>query len=197
MGIEILGIMGSPRKGNTEIMVFEVLEGAKSKGADTETINPRSMNIKLCNGCMESEGSAACVYDDDMREILKTFRAADHYVMGAPVYMMHINAVMKTFIERLYPLARYPEEPGPPYSRRDDGIIKNAVLVVTMGAPKDWAEAAGENAKSSMETILTLEGVMVSDTIYGCQGDPAARSIQDQEETLKKAYDAGSNLVKG
>jgi len=66
-----------------------------------------------------------------------------------------------------------------------------------MGAPKDWAEAAGENAKSSMETILTLEGVMVSDTIYGCQGDPAARSIQDQEETLKKAYDAGSNLVKG
>jgi multimeric flavodoxin WrbA len=200
--MKVLGIVGSPhRNGTTDLLVSEVLRGAKDSGSEIQKINLIDKKIEYCRGCRECMNDITipigkCAIDDDMGEILKTFRAADNYVMGAPVYMMHINAVMKTFIERLYPLARYPDEPGPPYSRREDGIIKNVVLVVTMGAPSDWAEAAGESAKSSMETILTLEGVMVSDTIYGCQGEPATRSIQDQEETLKKAYDAGSNLVK-
>jgi multimeric flavodoxin WrbA len=137
-----------------------------------------------------------CVVQDDMREILETFRAADHYVVGTPVYMMHVNAIMKTFLEKLVLLMRSPDEPGPPCSRRDDGKDKNAVLVVTMGAPKEWAEGIAENAKNSMETVLTLEGVMVANTVLGGQGDPDAKTVEDKEETLKEAYDAGINLVK-
>jgi len=64
-----------------------------------------------------------------------------------------------------------------------------------MGAPKEWAEAVAENAKNSMETILTLEGVMIAETILGTKGDLVPRTIEDQEETLKKAYEAGVKLV--
>ena len=64
-----------------------------------------------------------------------------------------------------------------------------------MGAPKEWAEAIAENAKNSMETILTLEGVMIAETILGTKGDLVPGTIEDQEETLKKAYEAGIKLV--
>jgi multimeric flavodoxin WrbA len=201
--MKVLGIMGSPHKdGTTDMLISEILRGAKDSGSEVQKINLVDKKIEYCRGCRECMKDITipigkCVIKDDMNEILKDFRAADHYVMGTPVYMMHVNARMKTFLERLYPLVRYPDEPGPPYSRRDDGKIKNAVLVVTMGAPKEWAEAIAENAKSSMETILTLEGVMVSSTILGGQGDPVARTIEDQEESLKKAYEAGGDLVKG
>ena len=66
-----------------------------------------------------------------------------------------------------------------------------------MGAPKEWADAIAENAKNSMETVITLEGIMVGDTILGGRGDPVARTIEDQEESLKKAYEAGVKLVEG
>jgi len=201
--MKVLGIVGSPHKeGTTDLLVSEVLRGAKDSGSETQKINLSEKRIEYCRGdreCMKdiTVPIGKCVIKDDMRELLEAFRTADHFVMGTPVYMMHVNAIMKTFLERLYPLVRYPEKPGPPYSRRDDGIVKNAVLVVTMGAPKEWAEAIAENAKSAMEVVLSLEGVMVNETIFGCKGDAAARTIEDQEETLKKAYEAGVKLVKG
>ena len=201
--MKVLGIVGSPHKeGTTDLLVSEVLRGARDSGGETQKISLSEKRIEYCRGdreCMKdiTVPIGKCVIKDDMRELLEAFRTVDHFVMGTPVYMMHVNAIMKTFLERLYPLVRYPEKPGPPYSRRQDGIVKNAVLVVTMGAPKEWAEAIAENAKSSMEVMLSLEGVMVTDTILGCKGDPVARTIEDQEETLKKAYEAGVKLVKG
>ena len=200
--MKVLGIVGSPHKdGTTDMLVSEVLRGAKESGSEVQKIHLIDKKIEYCRGCRECMKDVTisignCVVRDDMREILEAFRAADHYVVGTPVYMMHVNAIMKTFLEKLYPLMRYPDEPGPPYSRRDDGKVKNAVLVVTMGAPKEWAEGIAENAKNSMETVLALEGVMVASTVFGGQGDPDAKTVEAQEETLKEAYDAGIALVK-
>jgi multimeric flavodoxin WrbA len=199
--MKILGIVGSPRKnGTTDMIVSEVLRGAKESGAEVEKINLIEKKIEYCRGCRECMKDVTtqigkCVIKEDMNEIIETFREADGYVMGTPVYMMHVNAVMKTFLERLYPLVRYPDEPGPPYSRRDDGKLKNAVLVVTLGAPKEWAEAIAENSRDSMGTILTLEGVTVADTILGTKGDLVPGTVEDQEQTLEKAYKTGANLV--
>ena len=201
--MKILGIVGSPHKnGTTDMLVSEVLRGAKDSGGEIQKINLSEKKIEYCRGdreCMQdvTVPIGRCVINDDMKGILETFRTVDHYVMGAPVYMMHVNAIMKTFLERLYPLVRYPDEPGPPYSRRVDGKIKNAVLVVTMGAPKEWAESIAESTKDAMETILTLEGVAISDTILGTKGQLVPNTIEDQEETLKKAYEAGVKLVSG
>ena len=201
--MKVLGIVGGTHKdGTTDMLVSEVLRGAGAGGAEVQKINLIDKKIEYCRGCRVcmqdiTTPIGKCAINDDMGEILETFRAADHYVMGTPVYMMHVNAVTKTFIERLYPLSRYPDEPGPPFSRRDDGQEKQVVLVVTMGAPKDYAEAIGESAKSAMETILMLEGITTANTIFGGQGDPAAKTIQDQEETLKQAYVAGQNLMQG
>ena len=201
--MKVLGIVGGPHKdGTTDMLVSEVLRGASDGGCEVQKINLVDKKIEYCRGCREcmkdiTTPIGKCAISDDMGEILEAFRSADHYVIGTPVHMMHVNSRMKTFIERLYPLLRYPDEPGPPYSRRDDGRDKNVVLVVTMGAPKDYAEAIGESAKNAMESILALEGITTAHTIFGGQGDPEARTVQDQEETMKEAYNVGADLVKG
>jgi multimeric flavodoxin WrbA len=103
--LKIVGIVGSPRvRGNTETMVFEVLEGAKSKGAETEMIAIRGRNIRMCNGCLECEGSGACIYDDDMREILKKLEEARGIVIGSPTYFDNVTGLLKNFIDRTLPL---------------------------------------------------------------------------------------------
>ena len=37
---------------------------------------------------------------------------------------------------------------------------------------------------------------MVGGTVLGGEGDPDAKTVEDKEETLKEAYDAGVNLVR-
>ncbi|MCK5257337.1 MAG: flavodoxin family protein, partial [Deltaproteobacteria bacterium] len=50
--MKVIAFMGSPRKnGNTEILVDHFLEGAKSKGADTEKIHLYDCTINSCQGC--------------------------------------------------------------------------------------------------------------------------------------------------
>ncbi len=102
--IKIIGIVGSPRKGNTEIMVFETLEGAKMRGAETDVILLKNKDIKLCNGCLNCDGSGECVYEDDMNEILKKMEEARGIVIGSPTYFDNVPGLLKNFIDRTNPL---------------------------------------------------------------------------------------------
>ncbi len=53
--MRLLGICGSPRKGNTEWMLARVLESAREAGAETELVLLRQKDIKLCRGCLTCE----------------------------------------------------------------------------------------------------------------------------------------------
>jgi multimeric flavodoxin WrbA len=50
--IQILGIVGSPRKGgNTDILIDEILDSAEEFGAETEKVILTDLNINLCQAC--------------------------------------------------------------------------------------------------------------------------------------------------
>lgn len=116
--IKIVGIVGSPRKGNTEIMVFETLEGAKAGGAETEMILLRNKSIKLCDG---SGGSA---YEDDMEQIIRKMKGAKGIVIGSPTYFDNVSGLLKNFIDRTLPL-------------HETGKLKDKLLVVTVVGEAD------------------------------------------------------------
>jgi multimeric flavodoxin WrbA len=105
----VIGISGSPRKGNTEWMVGRVLEGAREAGAQTELVLPRKLNIELCRGCLrcevgENNGRGACIIKDDMAPILGRMLAADAFVFGTPVYFYLLSALLKNFMDRTVPV---------------------------------------------------------------------------------------------
>ena len=53
--MKIVGISGSPRRGNTEWMVRRFLDRAAADGAETELLLLRRLNVKTCYGCLACE----------------------------------------------------------------------------------------------------------------------------------------------
>jgi len=98
----ILGVIGSPRKkGNTEVLVSRILDGAHSAGAKTETISLGELRISECNGCHACwKGKHICSKNDDMKELYPRIIESDIIIFGTPVYWYGPTAIMKCFMDR-------------------------------------------------------------------------------------------------
>lgn len=106
--IKIIGICGSPRKGNTEWMIQKALEGAKQAGAETELILLREKRIEMCKGicsdnCIKNQ---KCVIKDDMTQIYDKLLKADGIIIGAPTYFGLPPGILKNFMDRTSPIYR-------------------------------------------------------------------------------------------
>ena len=103
--MKIVGICGSPRKGNTEWMLSKLLESAEECGADTELILLRKKDIRRCTGCLVCESGGkkrkgVCNIKDDMQEVYSKLLKADVLVLGTPVYFGMLSGLLKDFMDR-------------------------------------------------------------------------------------------------
>ncbi len=140
--LKILAIQGSPRPkaSNTDILLQEFLKGARSKGAETETIYLKGKDIHSCIGCFTcwAKTPGVCVFKDDMPELLEKVRGCDILVYATPLYNYNMTSLLKAFQERLLPLFDpHLVKTGETYRhpQRDEGDRK-IVLVSTCGFPE-------------------------------------------------------------
>jgi multimeric flavodoxin WrbA len=105
--MRILALVGSPRKnGNTEILVEEILRGARTNGHSIEKLRIYDYDILPCidcRSCKRSESGYNCALSDGMREIYPKLEAADIIIFGTPIYWYGPTAKMKLLIDRLRP----------------------------------------------------------------------------------------------
>ena len=102
--VTILGIAGSPRAGNTEIMVQEALAGAAEvPGVQTRFFSFHRRRFRPCMAkCWEYCASHGdCCFEDDFQEFFELWLAADGILFGVPVYHMSVPAQVKAAIDRL------------------------------------------------------------------------------------------------
>jgi multimeric flavodoxin WrbA len=99
--LKVLGIAGSPRReGNTDLLLSQVMAGARSAGAQTKTVVLCDLNIhpcRHCDGCLEA---GKCVIQDDMQWIHDDLRSADGLAIASPIFFMGLSAQTKTMIDR-------------------------------------------------------------------------------------------------
>jgi len=101
----IVGISGSPRrKGNTERLVSEVLEGATEAGGEAMLFSVADGDIAGCTGCMRCRRVPRCSIDDRMTLIYDAVMQADVVVFSSPVYMGQMTSQAKAVVDRLYAL---------------------------------------------------------------------------------------------
>lgn len=103
----ILGIVGSPRKGgNTELLMQRVLEAARQEGAATSLFSMAGKTIAPCLACDDCLGGPPewCVQKDDMLDLYPLMAWADAIVFGTPVYMGTMTAQLKAVFDRARPL---------------------------------------------------------------------------------------------
>ena len=108
----ITAILGSPRRGNTLLLLERVAQRLRDSGAgDTEIIHLAERDLQPCRGCFRclSHGVGQCPLNDDLGGILDSIRKADALILAAPVYIMHVPATMKILFDRLAFLCHRPE----------------------------------------------------------------------------------------
>lgn len=99
--LQVLGIAGSPRRGgNTDLLLEEVLAGAKEEGAKVNTIVLNDLCIAPCQHCDGCLNTGECIVRDDMQEIYPLLRGADCVVLASPIFFMGLTAQTKAMIDR-------------------------------------------------------------------------------------------------
>ncbi len=109
MNIKILGISGSPRRGNTQQMVMEALNAAAEiPGVETDFVSLRGRLSPCidCEKCPVNPPEQFCVIKDKMDEIYPKLLEADGIILGSPVYFGTVTAQLKAMMDRCRPFGR-------------------------------------------------------------------------------------------
>ena len=95
------------RSGNTFLMVEAFLAGAREAGAEGEQVVLATHDIAPCRACMAcwKMPDTRCVHRDAMDELLPKVIASDVFGLATPLYVDNVTGLMKTFLDRLVPIA--------------------------------------------------------------------------------------------
>ena len=164
--MKVLAFNGSPRKTNgiTDTILQAFMEGAKSAGADTETIYIADQKINYCVGCFNCwfVHPGKCIHKDDMKMIRDKIKEADILVFGSPVYFDGFTAQFKTMLDRLIsggmPFIENRDGHSRHPSRGKESKIRKMLLVSTCGfGEKDNFDPIIHHMKAIAENMATGE----------------------------------------
>ncbi len=108
--MKVLALNSSARSGGqskTELMLNHLIDGMREAGADVDAVNLRGKNIKNCLGCFScmTKTPGKCVLKDDMTgELFPKWLDADLIIYATPLFHHTVNATMKIFLERTFPI---------------------------------------------------------------------------------------------
>jgi len=188
--VRVLGIAGSPRRGgNTDLLLAEVMKGAKSKGAEVKTIVLNDLKITPCQHCDACFKEGVCRFDDDMQMVYRELEKADRIVLASPVQFMGVSAQAKAMIDRCQALwARKYVLKIPPLGDRRP----RKGLFIAVGGMK-----LANLFEPSLATVKALFKVLdveyAGDLLF--PGVDEKGAIKKHPDTLKQAFIAGQKLA--
>lgn len=169
---KVIAINGSPRKNrNTGILLQKALEGAESRGAETELIHLYDLDYKGCISCFAcklkgGKSYGKCAYRDGLTNVLQQIEQADAVILGSPIYFGTVTGQMHSFLERL----RFPYTP---YTEGYKSIFGRKIptgFIYTMNVTAEQMKESGYEeglrfAESSLERAFGyFESLAVYDT---------------------------------
>ncbi len=204
--MRVMIVNGSPRQGGyTSDMIALFRQGVESEGATVDEVLLRKMNIKPCIGCFKcwvGDTAGRCIFSDDMNEVIAEYLESDVLVLASPMYYYTFSALLKTFVERLFPTTQPGLDRGGALGlgrnrpRFPDRGPKKCVLIATCGL---------RNARTMHAMVSTYELICdaVSAEPSGVLLRPESNSldfIEAKPKVLRQVQDAfvraGVEIVK-
>jgi len=213
--MKLIAICGSARKhGNTASMLQQVIDGAKSAGAETELVNLFDLDYKGCTGChscklKDKKFYAHCVVNDGLKPLLKRIEESDIIVLGSPVYYGNLSGQMRSFTDRL--LFQYLDYGGTSSGPKPKEF--KTALIATMNVNEEiYIERGFKNTLENFATIMSrtlgsCELLILTSTVQFDDYSKYVYLMPDKEEKsnrnpkiaqkdLQRAFDLGIRLVK-
>jgi multimeric flavodoxin WrbA len=190
--MKVVAVNGSPRKNwNTATLLQKALDGAASRGAETDMVHLYELHYRGCVSCFacktkNGQSYGVCAVKDDLTPILKTIAEIDALIFGSPIYFGTFTGEMKSFMERLmFPYTTYTDPPGTICPRKI-----RAGVIYTMNAPGDMIKERGYDLyfkanETTLERIFGYSETLCSFDTY--QFEDYSHYVAPRFDPLKKA----------
>jgi len=194
----VVAFCASPRTGgNTDLLIDDALNGCRAAGAMTEKISLHKIAMGFCVGCRackEPGCTVTCVVRDGMQPLYNKIVAAQAIIIGFPIYTGRECAQLSTFLDRWDGFERYmfgsSLEPG-----------RKAMVIGTWGYPYPDTY---DHVIEDIITILQLHKIETVEALSACGFEGMLHGLDEKRRgivarhprELKKAYDAGTALIK-
>jgi multimeric flavodoxin WrbA len=183
---QVLVILGSPRKkGNSATLADRISRGAKSAGAEVETVFLQGLKISPCRGCntCQKPDSKGCANQDDMQKIYPKLINADAWVIASPVYWFTMSAQTKIFMDRCYALTAYAENP----------FAGKRIAIAMSYGDVDPFRSGCVNALRAFQDAFRYAGAKIAGMVYGSAME--AGEIKNNKALMREAEELGKRLV--
>ncbi len=189
--MNLLGIMGSPRKGgNSDLLLDQALLGAEDAGANAEKINLMDLKIVPCLEIYACLKNGECSIKDDMRGLYQRLIDCERLILAAPIFFYGVPATAKAFIDRcqaIWVRKHVLKKPFPSEGNRKGAFI-------SVGATK--GKRLFEGSVIMMKYFFEALDMVYADDLL-VRGVDQKGEIRAHEVTLKEAYELGKRLVSG
>lgn len=189
--VKVLGIAGSPREnGNTRILLEKALAGAKSAGAETESVIISELDFCGCQECGGCDETGECIYDDEMRLLYEKFEKTERFILASPIFFGSLPSQVKMMIDRCQCLwvGKYVLKKPQPDKNKRKGIF---ICVGGMNR-QDYFKDARKLVKIFYTNINVT---YVGDIFY--PGVDEKEAIVNHQTAVDEAFEIGKKLALG
>jgi putative NADPH-quinone reductase len=190
--MKVIGVNGSPRKKwNTATLLENALEGAASRGAETESFHLYDLNYKGCVSCfacktMDGKSYGRCAVQDGLSALLNKLETADGIILASPIYYGTVTGEMRSFMERLlFPYMTYTDPPGSLFPRK----IRTG-FIYALGATEEMAKDRGFDGHIALNELFLQLVFGASETLCSfdtCQFEDYSKVFAPRWDPEKKA----------
>lgn len=193
MSLKVLGISGSPRSGgNTDVLLECFSEGIASTGVQTETIFLRDYFIQPCMACEKCRKDETCTgLKDGMHLLYPKILESRGLVLGSPTHNYNVTAIVKAFIDRLYPFFEFSDDRPRKYSSRIAEQGRKAI-VFSVSEQDEMGEVGF--TLEAMGYPLTALGYEVIDD-FSVTGFFDRGAVRADQKLLESAAEKGQQLA--
>ena len=187
--MKVLGILGSPRRGgNTELLLDEVLRGARERGGSCEKVVLRDLKITPCLEIYKCAEDGVCAIQDDMQELYGKIQHTERLIMASPIFFYTVPALTKAMIDRCQALWVRKYMLKVPVSSVADR--KGAFISVAATQGKKLFDGV----RLTMKYFFDAIDVAYSDELF-VRGVDQKGEVRKKPEALQAAYELGRRLV--
>ena len=184
--MKVLALEGSPRRGNSSMLLDWVLEGVREGGGEVTRLRVVELDIRPCTGCDSCLSTGECILVDDMAWLVERVMESWHLVLASPVYFYHLPAQLKAFIDRLQPL----------WVRRSllhrDPPQRGGLLFLGVGATR--GERLFEGILLTLKCVAPSLGLEVLEPLL-VRGVDAPGEVARREDLAREARRRGRELL--
>ncbi len=188
--MKILALLGSPRKGNSEILLNEASKICNEKNHELILIKPCHLNISGCTACDGCKETGTCIISDDMDKIYPLLKESQRIIIASPIFFFGIPGQFKLLVDRVQCLwyEKYILKKVSPHP------LKRKALIMLVGGMKK-GEIGITCAEATLKAFLRTIDVREERTLsYLGYDEPEA--ILKNSSALQEVRKATEELLK-